>query len=253
MGYWSGMAAFAAAASVALSAPVPAVASTPASRQGQDEPSDLTQFQAGLEQMRSIMLAPGERVEGWDVGGANPDAVVRALGADRYYQLNRGESGTGVTILTDRPIADFAPAGWRIVDSYGVAAEALENPQLDFMPLSDRYVMAARAHTWERNDAGCWSNLSHALLYEIPGAPEREDDDIVPLMFRMGILAMEGHTICVRADGDPERGYTSRYFLPDGRILPMLSSPEDLLTIVPAAPVEQLIRAAPPRPAGSVG
>ena len=59
--------------------------------------------------MRAELLRPGERVEGWDQGGADPDAELRALGADRYYQLSRGVDGTGVTILTDRPIREFAP------------------------------------------------------------------------------------------------------------------------------------------------
>ena len=34
------------------------------------------------------MLRPGERVEGWDRGGADPDAELRALGADRHYFLH---------------------------------------------------------------------------------------------------------------------------------------------------------------------
>ena len=70
------------------------------------------------------------------------------------------------------------------------------------MPVSDRYVMATRSHSWRQNDAGCFRNLSHALLYEVPGAPSRPDDETVPMMFRMFILAMEDQTICVRSDGD---------------------------------------------------
>ena len=216
----------------------------------QEEDPDLAEFRAALQQMREALLRTGERVENWDRGGADPDRVVRALGADRYYFLNRNADATGVTILTDRPIAALAPAGWRAADSYGALGEALQTPQIDFMPLSERYVMATRANTWKQNDAGCWRGLSHAILYEIPGAPSREDDDIVPMMFRMTILAMEGETICSRVDGDRENGYRTRFFLPDGRSLPNLSTPSDLLTIVPAAPIDQLIRAAPPRPEG---
>jgi hypothetical protein len=223
-----------------LLAPVPAAA--------QDE-SALDQFRAAVAEMRATMLRPGERVEGWDRGGADPDAELRALGADRYFFLNRDGGTLGVTILTDRPIGDFAPAGWRIADSYGAAGETLAAPQLDFMPFSERYVMAARATTWKQNDAACWRNISHALLYEIPGAAARADDEIVPIMFRMAILALQDQTVCSRADGDRAGGYRTRYFLPDGRSLPQLSAPDDLLTIVPAAPIERLIRAGPPTPA----
>ncbi|MEA3046978.1 MAG: hypothetical protein QOJ53_1310 [Sphingomonadales bacterium] len=224
-----------------LLAPLPAAA--------QDQ-SALDEFRAAVAQMRAELLQPGERVEGWDRGGADPDAELRALGADRYYFLNRDGGALGVTILTDRPIADFAPAGWRIADSYGAAGEALETPQLDFMPFSARYVMASRARIWKQNDAGCWRNISHALLYEIPGTAPTEGDEIIPLMFRMAILALEDQTVCSRADGNRAGGYRTRFFLPDGRSLPHLSSPDDLVTIVPAAPIERLIRPAPPAPPG---
>jgi hypothetical protein len=238
-----------AAIAALLMVPASIVRATPElpDAQKSDDEEELARFQAAIAEMRAVMLQPGERVEGWDVGGADPDAELRALGAETHYFLNRSESGVGVTILTDRPISAFAPQAWRIVDTYGAASERLVNPQLDFMPFSDRYVMAARAHTWNHNDAGCFRNLSHAVLYEVPGAPERDDDEIVPLMFRMTILAMEGQTICVRSDGNRESGWRSRFFLPDGRALPALTSATDLLTIVPAAPVETLIVAAPER------
>lgn len=211
------------------------------------EAEAFAQFRTAVERMRAEMMRPGERVDGWDQGGADPDAVLRALGADRYYQLSRGVDGTGVTILTDRPIRDFAPAGWQVVDSYGEANARLEQPQVDFHPLSERYVVASRSSTWRQNDAGCFRNLSHALLYEVPGAQVSPDDSIMPMFFRMLILALDGQTICARMDGNREQGYRSRFFLPDGRALPELTDANDLLTIVPAAPVETLVRAAPPR------
>ena len=224
--------------------PAPAVGQTAAPA---GEAEALAQFRTAVERMRAEMMRPGERVEGWDQGGADPDAELRALGADRYYQLSRGVDGTGVTILTDRPIRDFAPAGWRAVDSYGEANAPLERPQVDFHPLSERYVIASRSSTWRQNDAGCFRDLSHALLYEVPGAPVSPDDAVMPMFFRMVILALDGQTVCLRMDGTRAEGYRSRFFLPDGRTLPALTDPNDLLTIVPAAPVETLVRAAPPR------
>ena len=210
-----------------------------------DDPAE--QIEAVIEEVRSVLFAPGEHVPGWDVGGANPDAEVRAMGADRYYQLSRSEGSFGVTILTDRPIEDFAPRNWRVADSLGEAGAQLVNPQLDFHPLSDRYVIAGRTNTWEQNDVRCYRDSSHAILYEIPGAPERPDDGLIPFMFRVLLLIAERQTVCSRMDGNRRDGYQIRYFLPDGRSLPALSTADDLTTIVPAAPIDQLIRAGQPR------
>jgi hypothetical protein len=232
-----------------------ALAAAPAQPQPQpgapqdDGASELARYQAAIRELRETLLRPGERVEGWDRGGADPDGEVRRLGADRFYMVSRSDTGAGVSILTDRPIADFAPAGWRIVDSYGQAGERLSAPQVDFQPLSARYVFAARIDYTKVNDVACYSNFSHALLYEVPGAPADPDDDILPMMFRVMILAFENQTVCVRAEGDRERGYTSRFFMPDGRSLPALDDPSERMTIVPAAPVDQLIAPPPPRPA----
>lgn len=238
-----------AAAAALLLAPFAIAQATPTlSGQDQDEEqAAFDEFRAAIDSLRETMLQPGERVAGWDHGGADPDAELRALGADTHYFITRGDSGVGVSILTDRPIADFAPQAWRIVDSYGAAGERLERPQVDFVPVSDRYIMATRSHSWRQDDVGCFRNLSHALLYEVPGAPSRADDEMVPMMFRMLILAMEDQTVCVRNDGDREHGWRSRFFLPDGRLLPALTNTDDLTTIVPAAPVETLIVVAPER------
>ena len=206
---------------------------------------DAETFRRALEDFRANLLRPGERVENWDRGGANPDADLRAAGAEDHYFLNRGEDGTSVGILTARPLSDFAPARWRVVDSYGSAAAALQSPQLDFVALSARYVFASRGQFRRRGDVDCTPGVTNALLYEVPGAAAGPGDAAIPIMFRMLILALEGQEICVRSEGDSARGYRSRAFLPDGRLLPELSG-ESLTTIVPAAPIDRLIVPPPP-------
>jgi len=239
----------AAALLVALAAtPIAAAAPDTELQQVPDEQDTIAELRALVAQLRSDMLRPGERVEGWDRGGANPDADLRARGADSHYFLTRGRDGTSVGILTDRPIADFAPPQWRAVDSYGSATASLPSPQVDFSAFSARYVMGSRSQFRRVRDVDCQDNLSHAILYEVPGAPATPGDEDVPMMFRLMILALEDQEICVRTDGDAARGYRGRFFLPDGRSLPELDDPSALSTIVPAAPVDTLIE--PPTPEG---
>lgn len=228
---------------LSLAAPVTATPTRPTPHQDVDQAA-LERVRAYLEQARAVMLRPGERVEGWDRGGARPDEDIRALGVDSHYFLHISDMGTGVAIVTDRPISELAPQPWRVVDSYGTAGETLERPEIEVRHITARYAMALRSEGWRQNDASCFRSVSHALLFDLPGAPSSPDDEMAPIMFRMIILAFEGQTICMRFDGDRLHGWRIRYFLPDGRLLPELTRPTDLLTIVPAAPVDELI--APP-------
>jgi len=232
-------------AASALLAAVPAAAPAQPNPEQDLQISDAETFRRALAELRERMLRPGERVENWDRGGANPDADLRAAGAEDHFFLNRGDDGTSVGILTARPLDDFTPAGWRIVDSFGSAATALTGPQLDFVPLSARYVFASRSQFRRRGDVDCTAGITNALLYEVPGAPAGPDDMAIPIMFRMLILATEGQEICVRSEGSAAHGYRSRAFLPDGRPLPEMTD-DSLTTIVPAAPLDRLLVPPPP-------
>ncbi|MGZ8999427.1 MAG: hypothetical protein ACXW2T_11295, partial [Allosphingosinicella sp.] len=76
-------------------------------------------YEEAIRALREAMFQPGERVENWDVGGADLEGAVRAMGAEKYYVLesDASDGSTLLSILTSRPIADFAPASWRIAKS----------------------------------------------------------------------------------------------------------------------------------------
>jgi hypothetical protein len=243
-----------AAVAALLMLPAPIARATPElpAAQQSDEEEALAGLQAAIAEMRAAMLRPGDRVEGWDVGGADLDAEIRARGADRHYSVTSGDRGTSVGILTDRPIRDFVPAGWRVVDSFGSETADLDDVEVGFEALSPRFVVGVRGEIRRVNDVACFGSIDHALLFEVPGAPSRADDDMMPVFFRMGVLAMEGQTICVRADGDDQNGYRLRYFLPDGRLLPELTDANEITRIVPAAPIDTLLEP-PPEPARGPG
>ena len=232
----------------ALAFAAPAAAQVPGEQDLQI--AGVEALRQAVEELRSNMLRRGERVPGWDVGGVDPDAELRERGADRFYFLNRDSAGTSVGILTDRPPSDFAPAEWRIIDSYGSMEEALPDPQLDFLAFSPRYRMAMRSQFHRRRDVNCSAGISGALLYEVPDAPASPGDETIPIMFRLILLALEDQEVCVRTDGDGDSGYRSRLFTPDGYELPELGDEQGVTFIVPAAPIDRLIEAPPPAPEG---
>lgn len=233
----------------AAPADVPTPLGEPATTEGAKADRD---YEEAIRALREIMLPAGDRVENWDVGGADVEAAIRARGADGYYLLESDPSdGTTIlSILTDRPIADFAPSEWRVAESHGSAETPVENPSVTFGYLTPRFVMSARAGSRRIGTADCTDRMSHAILYEVPGAPQTPEDEGMADMFRGIMVAMEGQTVCSRYDGSPEQGYSVRNFLPDGRRLlnPDRSIPAGRAAIVPAAPVDSLIKPPPPAP-----
>lgn len=224
-----------------LAAALLATAAPPGAAQEITGFQTVEQMQEMVARMREQLFTPGDAVPGWNRGGADPDAVLRAAGADRFYYLIHGSSGDGVAILADRPFASVVPDGWRVVDTYGDSSTAVDNPVIQFEPLSDRYVMAVRAGAERRNGVDCMSGITNATLYERPGATERPDDAQIPLFFRLALIASEGQTVCTRYDGDRAKGWRGRNFTADGRRLAGLDDDFERITIVPAAPIDRLV------------
>lgn len=202
-------------------------------------------LQVMVAQMRTALYAPGERVPGWDRGGADPDAALRTAGAESHYFAVDGSTGRSIGIITTRPLTAFAPAGWRVIDTYGSSATRLDNPSLLFEMLSHRYAVGIRANGRRVRDADCVDPVANATLYEIPGAQAHPGDEMIPVLFRVLMLAGESQVVCSRSEGDARRGWRGRSFTEDGRRLPELDETEQLLTIVPAGPIERLVSFTP--------
>jgi hypothetical protein len=75
---------------------------------------------------------------------------------------------------------------------------------------------------------------------------------MMPLFFRLGLLAGEGQTVCTRYEGSRATGWRALNFTAEGRRLAALDDDFERLTIVPAAPLERLLvfRAPPARGPG---
>lgn len=223
----------------ALLLAVPAAA--PAQADHTNPEGGFADLQALVSQMRTNIYREGEHVPGWDRGGADPDRALRAAGADTHYFAVDGSSGRSVGILSDRPLTDFAPARWRVVDTYGSSADRLDNPSMLFEMLSNRYAIGIRAGGRRVRDADCMAPIANATLYEIEGGEADADDAMIPVLFRVLMLAQDGQTVCSRAEGDAQRGWRLRSFTEQGHRLPELDQENQLITIIPAAPIERIV------------
>ena len=202
-------------------------------------------LQAMVAQMRTALYTPGEQVPGWDRGGADPDGALRAAGADSHYFAVDGSTGRSIGIITARPLTAFAPAAWRVIDTYGSSTTRLDNPSLLFEMLSHRYAVGIRANGRRVRDADCVDPVANATLYEIPGAQHHPGDEMIPVLFRVLMLAGDGQVVCSRSDGDARSGWHGRSFTEDGHRLPELDETDQLLSIVPAGPIERLVSFTP--------
>ena len=182
--------------------------------------------------------------------GAGPirTRVLRAAGADRFYYLVHGRqrrSQRRRSSPTGRSTA-FAPAGWRVVDTYGDPRRPGSTIRSShFEPLSDRYV----DRRCGRTDGGARDVGLHRPRSPMRrstscrAAQARPDDDTDPGPVPASACSRpDGQIVCTRYEGNRERGLARPATSPtDGRRLPALDDEFERITIVPAAPIERLI------------
>ncbi|HEX8624483.1 MAG TPA: hypothetical protein VF782_05320 [Allosphingosinicella sp.] len=226
---------------VGLPAFLIAVAAVPAAPFEPADPRNDPAYRELVAKVRADMFRAGDRVAGWDRGGANPDAELRAVGSDRfYYQMDKEGGVHEVALLTDRPIARIAPDHWRAIASFGSPAAPAENAVVQFAPFGPHHILAMRAGSWRRRDVDCIKGIAHAVLFAKPSAPAQPPER-PPLEFTFRVLleAAAGQTVCSRYEGNRAAGWSVRHFLPDGR--QVAEKQLSRMRIVPAAPLDTLI------------
>jgi hypothetical protein len=100
--------------------------------------------------------------------------------------------------------------------------------------------------------AFCSTGELGGLQLRDPRLPAGEfPDEVADLMLEGMHRRVGAMTICWRYDREGE-AYRVRYFLPDGRTLPRFDADDERVRIVPAAPLDRLLKPAtkPPEPAG---
>ncbi len=229
-----------AALAAAMAIQAPAAPSTDTARPWLADPENAARYQALVASIRADMFRAGEKVAGWDRGGADPDSELRAGGGRLYYQIDKAGGVKEVVLLTDRPIAEIAPDHWRAVASYGSPSAPADNAIVQFAPLGEHHVMAMRGGSWRKKDVDCIRGITHAVLFAKPSAPPSPSEGPPPdFLFNLVLDAAAGQTICSRYEGTRETGWEVRHFLPDGRLV--VEKHPSRMRIVPAAPLDTLI------------
>ena len=199
-----------------------------------------------VERMRSRDYTPGEHVPGWDRGGADPDAELRAAGAEsHYFRIRRHRRRQRRRSSTDAPARQPSrppPGGWSTPTARPRPGSTI--PSIQFETLSHRYVVGLAADTDRRGDVDCIDRITNATLYEHRARRRRADDDHDPAPVPGRCCSpRRARSVCTPLRGQSRStAGAAAPSLPDGRWLPALDEGDDLITIVPAAPIERLRR-----------
>ena len=208
-------------------------------------------LQAAMDAASAELLMPGPKREGWNKGGVDLDKIVQSApgGVVKNYLLGIDKDGERtVTIIRARDLL-MVPADWKSVLDFGEISDLATSDGLSITRMDGAYYVAGWEHVRRVGNAFCSTGKFGAKLYNGPAGREKSElpSEMIPALFNVTMQLLQKRTICWRFDR-VGNGYSTTYFLEDGRTLPALNEYAEVTTIVPAGPIEALLASPPSRP-----
>lgn len=197
-----------------------------------------------METVSAQLLKPGPVRGDWRSGGVDIYALLETApgGTAKNYLLSIDKDGErSIEAVSVAKSAMPAPARWRPVIQSGAAQPAVAT--LTILHLSGPYFMIGWDGERQRvGDAFCNGGISGAQLYSDPDitADAELPAHLVPTVFNSMVRRFKDVKLCWRYDRQGD-GYAVFYFLEDGRTLPGMDQAAERVTIVPAAPLQDLL------------
>jgi hypothetical protein len=200
-------------------------------------------LESALDQMAAELLKPGEVRPGWEKGGVDIYQALESApgGLGGNYLLSTDKDGErSITVVQPGAPADFLPDSWKLVVRSG--AQQIPTANVTILNLEGPYFVVGWETSRRVADAFCSSGGIGGELHR--SSDTRPDSEIpqylLPALLNGTVKRFKDTRICWRFDrkGDD---YAVTYFLEDGRALPTMNDAEEMVTIVPAQPVEGLL------------
>lgn len=203
------------------------------------------EFQAAMDAAMAEMMTPGPKQEGWDKGGVDIYRLAEAApgGNSANYLLNVDKDGErAVMIVRARDLGSVVPGHWKALMHAGSSKELAGSDTLVVGNIDGPFHFAGWESHRRVGDAFCSAGNIGGELYEAAGqaAESKLPREMIPSVFQAMASHLEKRPMCWRYDRQGE-SFKKTYFLEDGRTLPRLNESEDQVTIVRAAPIEQLL------------
>lgn len=212
----------------------------------QAEGPELTQIKAELDKALDAaidaMFQPGERDPNWNRSGVDLEQIIKSKPGHVVVEVDK-EGERSISLYSDRPIADFIPPEWELVAEIGTDNSQPDvSAPIEISELEKGYYVASRSPFERVGDAFCSNIPATARLYKMKDAGELQmPPEIAAFVFRGMLERAKPYTVCARHDiiGD---GYRARFFLKDGRSLPVFDDMTGKATIVPMRPTLELLK-----------
>lgn len=200
-------------------------------------------LETALDQMTAELLKPGEVRQGWEKGGVDVYKALEAApgGTGKNYLLSVDKDGErSLTIVRPAAPATFVPDNWKRMLRSGDRQSSQAN--VTVANLDGPYFIVGWETSRRVADAFCSSGGIGGELHRSSGADTegQAPDYLIPALFNGAVKRFQKVRVCWRFDRKGD-GYAVTYFLEDGRALPTMNDAEELVTIVPAQPVERLL------------
>jgi hypothetical protein len=221
----------------------------PASANPTDNAAVLSQAeeaQAILDTAMAQLMRPGPRRADWNRGGVDLHSVAQAApgGEARNFILSTDKDGDRTVMISGATDATrFVPADWKPVYRAGSGVSSGEPIDVTFGRLDGQSYFAGMQARKRVGDAYCSTGGMMGVLYTDPKpvADSQLPKGAAEALFAMMIKRFEKQTICWRYDPDGD-GYLVSHYLEDGQSLPALDEAGYRVRLVPAAPVDQLLK-----------
>lgn len=202
-------------------------------------------IQGALADTEAKLFRPGDKVEGWNKGGIDLRGAMASKpgGLAGNFLVDVGKDGeVGVVVYTAAPVETFVPKDWKRLWRFGDINAAMPDSFLEFGHVDGPYYYVVRGSSKRVGDAFCGSGPNAGEIYETPGKAKGETPaGIVLLMFEAALNMTAKYTVCEKYEPSGN-AFAVRHFLEDGRSLPGMDEQGDELSIVPALPVDRLLR-----------
>lgn len=191
------------------------------------------------------VLRPGDQIAGWSDSGIDLDDVIATMPGGAMDNALMSERAGDIAFSSERVFDDLFGPEYTTYSVFGTDAAfspGQNNRSFGLIRIGDGVWMETSATEEKVGTASCSQvNSAAARLYtKRPFADLNKLEKSMLAAYAAG-AQRDGATVCTVAEADGEGRWRSRYYLPDGRRLPVFDREGARKKIVPRTEVERRI------------